>query len=456
MIFLLNYVKLFTWSLIYKNSPSDIVLKIIKKNIDDCGCIAVKFIQWVLPKVEVLYNIDKKEKGNEWFYEFEEFYDNCKTHSLKVTEKIYQEDFNNSIYDDFKIDGLIASGSIGQVYKVHNKKNEYFALKVIHPNMIPQIQFLDYMIQILYFFPCIRDYINYYLPVSLLDFVNDFKLQTNLINEANNCLHFQKEYKNNSYIIIPEVHKVSKNVLVMSYEEGIKFDDKDCSDYIKSQYQLLVKLFVKHNQYFFFMHGDLHKGNWKVKDDGRIIIYDFGYCWKSPKYLQDSFQKIDKAFLDIDDENKVMDTFTEACYLFILQKIDKDEIREEVYRLSRDLSCQDTTFLFKLLINCLRKNNIVLESYVLQSLILHNQVQNNLLRYNATIQKTDKAGHIYHTYYRKQIHDIICFCQTKKVFPEYCKLIEKEYEEENIVLNGLFETVNNYDNIPGLKRLAIS
>ena len=104
MIFLLNYVKLFTWSLIYKNSPSDIVLKIIKKNIDDCGCIAVKFIQWVLPKVEVLYNIDKKEKGNEWFYEFEEFYDNCKTHSLKVTEKIYQEDFNNSIYDDFKID----------------------------------------------------------------------------------------------------------------------------------------------------------------------------------------------------------------------------------------------------------------------------------------------------------------------------------------------------------------
>ena len=87
-------------------------------------------------------------------------------------------------------------------------------------------------------------------------------------------------------------------------EWSIKFDDKDCSDYIKSQYQLLVKLFVKHNQYFFFMHGDLHKGNWKVKDDGRIIIYDFGYCWKSPKYLQDSFQKIDKAFLDIDDENK--------------------------------------------------------------------------------------------------------------------------------------------------------
>ena len=93
---------------------------------------------------------------------------------------------------------------------------------------------------------------------------------------------------------------------------------------------------------------------------------------------------------------------------------------------------------------------------MIQTLILHNQVQNNLLKYNVTIQQTDKVGHIYHTYYRKQIHDIICFCQTKKVFPEYCKLIEKEYEEENIVLNEIFETVNNYDNIDGLKQLAIS
>ena len=63
MIFLLNYSKLFLWSLIYSQYKSDILLKIIKKNIDDCGCIATKFIQWVLPKLEVIYDIDKKEKN---------------------------------------------------------------------------------------------------------------------------------------------------------------------------------------------------------------------------------------------------------------------------------------------------------------------------------------------------------------------------------------------------------
>ena len=33
-----------------------------------------------------------------------------------------------------------------------------------------------------------------------------------------------------------------------------------------------------------FIHGDLHKKNWKVRinDDGeyKIILYDFGLCWK--------------------------------------------------------------------------------------------------------------------------------------------------------------------------------
>ena len=75
MIFLFNYFKLAIWSSIYFYKPNDLVLKIIHKNIDDCGCIAVKFVQWILPKIEVMYDIDKKTKENQWFYDFEEFYD---------------------------------------------------------------------------------------------------------------------------------------------------------------------------------------------------------------------------------------------------------------------------------------------------------------------------------------------------------------------------------------------
>ena len=89
MIFLFNYLKLAIWSSIYFYKPNELLLKIIHKNIDDCGCIAVKFVQWMLPKIEVMYDIDKKTKENQWFYDFEGFYDKCKTHSLEETNEIY-------------------------------------------------------------------------------------------------------------------------------------------------------------------------------------------------------------------------------------------------------------------------------------------------------------------------------------------------------------------------------
>ena len=455
MMFLFNYLKLAIWSSIYFYKPNELLLKIIHKNIDDCGCIAVKFVQWMLPKIEVMYDIDKKTKENQWFYDFEGFYDKCKIHSLEETNEIYLNDFNRKLEEDYTIDEIIASGSIGQVYKVHDKNDNYYALKVLHPNMRSQIYFLEFIIWLLYTFPLTKNYLRYKLPVSLKDFISDFKLQTNLINEGNNCIQFYHEYKENDYIIIPEVFQLSKNTLVMSYEEGDKFDDIQISDYKKAQIQMIFKLFIKHNQYYFFMHGDLHKGNWKVRDGEKIIIYDFGYCWHTPIYLQDSFDIVDKAFLEIDNPDKVKIEFVESVYIFFNKSVNKIIIQKEIDELSKNMRCDDPPFLLKLLINCLKDSDVLLESYVLNTLILHNQMERNLIKYNVTItNKSGKMGEISNTYYKKKINDIICFCETKNIFEKYRKHLQDEYESESIILNELFETVKF--NIPNLKELAIS
>ena len=55
MIFLFNYLKLALWSGIYYYQRSDLVFDIIIKNINDCGCLAIKFTQWLLPKIELIY-----------------------------------------------------------------------------------------------------------------------------------------------------------------------------------------------------------------------------------------------------------------------------------------------------------------------------------------------------------------------------------------------------------------
>ena len=84
MFAILKYIKLTLWSGIYysQEEKSDIVYKVIIKNIKDSGCVLIKFIQWLLPKIEALYNINVNEPGNEWFLELEELYDNCNYHSI--------------------------------------------------------------------------------------------------------------------------------------------------------------------------------------------------------------------------------------------------------------------------------------------------------------------------------------------------------------------------------------
>ena len=241
----------------------------------------------------------------------------------------------------------------------------------------------------------------------------------------------------------------------MSYEEGEKFDDIQMSDYKKAQIQMILKLFIKNNQHYFFMHGDLHKGNWKVRDGEKIVIYDFGYCWNVPKYLQDSFDIVDKAFLDIDNPEKVKKGFVEAMYMFSNKSVNKSIIKSEVDKLSKTLKCDDPSFLLKLMINCLKDSDVLLESYVLNGLILHNQMERNLIKYNVTItNKSGKLGEISNTYYKKKINDIICFCETNNIFKKYREHLQEEYDSECIIMNELFETVKF--NIPNLKELAIS
>ena len=53
--------------------------------------------------------------------------------------------------------------------------------------------------------------------------------------------------------------------MIMSYEEGISYEDLQCDDYQKYKIVLLLTSFTRNNQQIYnFHHGDLHKGNWKI------------------------------------------------------------------------------------------------------------------------------------------------------------------------------------------------
>ena len=60
-MFLYNYLKLTSWCGFYYFYPSDLVYDIILKNIQDCGCVVIKFTQWLLPRIETIYDIDSEK-----------------------------------------------------------------------------------------------------------------------------------------------------------------------------------------------------------------------------------------------------------------------------------------------------------------------------------------------------------------------------------------------------------
>ena len=159
----------------------------LKDNIENCGCMMIKCIQWILPKLQLIHGTtDISEK-------FNIFYDNCNIHSIEDTKKIFNSEFNSSLEDNFKLIKLIGSGSIGQVYlaeNIHNKQQ--FAIKVNHPNILKEYKVFYIFIRFILLFIDYKDYI----PVSdIYEFITSMKSQINLKNECYFNKEFQEIYK---------------------------------------------------------------------------------------------------------------------------------------------------------------------------------------------------------------------------------------------------------------------
>lgn len=428
MITLFRYTKLFAWLGIYKYYPSDIVEDIIIKNINDCGCVVIKFFQWIAPIIEM------SEKKEQLFpvHKLDSIYENCNFHSIDYTKSIYEKEYKESFDSKYEIKGLIASASMGQVYKVLEKKTgQIQACKVLHPNLYYHIYLFKLFANFLFKIPFISKWIHYYIPVKVDAFIQSFELQINLVNEANNCMYFRKYYESNPFIVIPEVFRCSENTLFMSYEEGISFEKLKCSEYIKTKSALLLQLFTSNNKLLLgFMHGDTHKGNWKIridKDDinPKFVIYDFGYCWKIPRYIMEKSKYIDRVIYemrgDIKNRHKCLNDIIDMYHIFLNECCSKESIREIV--IMNGMVC-DTRTLFPQLLQLCRKSNSLIDSVLFQILIITSQLYKNIETYHFTIP--DDIN-VYDHYYSKIVPDIFSFCKTHDIFNEYIEYLKDEY-----------------------------
>ena len=438
--FLFNLSKLLSYSFYvkkkydYYHKISDKDLNIINKYINNCGCIVVKCVQWLIPILE------KEDIDDKILNMLSNVYENNLNQDIKYTNKIYKYQFNKDISDEYDIIDVIGSGSIGQVYKIKCKKSgEKYVMKVKHPNIETQINVFKNIFTYIYNIKIFNKLFYKYFPFNLIDFLDDFYKQSDFINESNNILYFYHKYQDNPYIIIPKLIKTSENIIIMEYIDGTCLDDLDINEYNKSKIIILLYLFIRNNLLILNNnHGDLHKYNWKVSNDKlnniyKIIIYDFGYCFKLTKLEYDNISMLCDLIVSNDENMDNYNNFLKFLY-------DKPLLNINVEYNNR---ITEPSVLLEQILKISKGNNIMIKRYkVLNTLLLMSLVDTYFMKYCIN-NNTDIL------IIKKKLLDSYTFCITYNIFLELSSKLLKEYKN-NYKQTEIFESIKFGDNIRNL------
>ena len=449
------------------NSHNIVLLDNIIERVKSCGSVAIKFCQWITPKLEIMYLEEEDIVTDEkplWLSKLEDLYENCNEHSIQYTFDHYKEVFLKDFNESYEILDSIGSGSIGQVYLIQDKPltkytaKQKYVMKIQHPNVKYEINFFRKFYRIMKIVPSINKLLSESFPFDINNFIDQFNEQSDFINESNHLLNFKEYYKDNDFIVIPELIKTSPSIMIMSYEEGKTFEKVEADKYQKYKIALLLGSFTRNNQHILnYHHGDLHKGNWKVrvfKDQHQLIIYDFGFCWTVPNHkisiiddIADMFESSDKN-PDKIDLNQMTDVF--SCFLkYSLE--DEAKIKRNI-KIYLETHIDDIrpwninpSRLFKMTVNLCISQNLLIDPMLIQSLILLIQCEKIFSEFRLTSSDKDEINS--YEVYRSKYLDWITFYKTNGIFIEFTDFIVDMLNKKQTEINTIFDCIDMPDSI---------
>ena len=408
----------------------------IKKNILDCGCISIKFTQWIVSKLK---GSDNNEKYKQIIEELEELFDNCKYHDFDYTKEIFQQSFKTDIGEliDINTIEVIASGSIGQVYRAKFKDTKQFnfeddiVIKVKHPN-IELIK--SYQMILINFLNLLQ--MNSYcknrlqLHINFMDFIDLLNKQIDFNIEASNTNKFYETYKTNDFVVVPKIFKYNSDIIISSFEDGEYFFN--ISEYQKNKVAInLLSLVSDMALIQNFMHGDLHIKNWKVRKFGsnyQIVLYDFGICFDGPniKYNQDLWNAGETQNVRAMVELFVLNN----THIELTNKTDKEKLIEILMNTFTEI-CEEPfnmNIVFNKLVYIFSVNNIVINSVFLNICVFMCLIEDVFKKTNLLCVNYNKKLNMFKISKNQKL-DMIAFCKSHNVYPEL-----QEYLENRLIV----------------------
>ena len=244
----------------------------------------------------------------DYLNELRNLHDQIPAMNEKDFNEIYNRAFFNKSFKEFD-NNAIASASIGQVHIAYLENGKKVAVKLRRKNIKEQVQ-ADIKI-IKYFNHIFKPLFSHNTKNSIEAVISEFSKmiieEVSLTKELENLVKFKEVYKDQK-IKFPKPYKkyCSDDALVMSYEEGFRFDDKENILKHKIDFNKIISTLVDFyttqmliNGYF---HADPHPGNLLVTKKGKLVLLDFGMVKTIPNEKRIAIIELIKAANEQDYE----------------------------------------------------------------------------------------------------------------------------------------------------------
>ena len=246
--------------------------------------------------------------SKDYLEELRELHDKLPCMNENECNKIFYKAFKENPFSSFE-NIPIASASIGQVHIGFLKDGTKVAVKLrrlgIKERVSADIKIINFFNII--FNPLFSHYTKNSIEAVISEFSSMILQEVSLNHELGNLQKFSSTYKD-SGIRFPKAFAdiCSDDALVMSFEEGFRFDDKENLQKENIDFKEIISKLVDFyttqmliNGYF---HADPHPGNLLVNKQGELILLDFGMVKSIPNNIRVAIIELVKAANERDFE----------------------------------------------------------------------------------------------------------------------------------------------------------